>query len=399
MKGFIYLFLDTDINYTPYVKALKENGFDVFGVGKLNKKNLDKELINNLKDYYFCDIDDFSSLEQAIQEIMKKYKNIEYLESNNEYHLLEDAKLREEFKIKGLYPNDLEYFLRKTKIKEILEKENIKVSKCLLITDENKEELRSFVKEYKFPVYIKPDSSLKTHSSFKIEDYVDLVHFQQIKPRNIDYIVEPFIEGEIIAYDGISDSTSSVIFANDNNLSISLTTVFNGNKDVFYYTSPKVKESLDKIGRKVVKALNIKNRFFHIEFFKLKKDVNGLGNKDDLILLEVKLRTPGGFTADLVKFAKDVNLYKVWSDSLVFDKTDEDLSKHGYYAGCASRSDERKYVYSHEDIMSKYKDKICKEGRYSYSRTNMIGDTFYIARFKTYAELKEFKDFVLACHK
>ena len=52
----------------------------------------------------------------------------------------------------------------------------------------------------------------------------------------------------------------------------SIADIVKGHGDVVYYTLPKCPDDLEKIGRKVIKAFEVKNRFFHLEFFRLTKN-------------------------------------------------------------------------------------------------------------------------------
>ena len=65
-----------------------------------------------------------------------------------------------------------------------------------------------------------------------------------------------------------------------------------------------------------------------------------------------------------------------------------------YFAGCASRRDNHEYFYSLEDIKRTFKNNLCFYGRYPEVLAGCMGDTFYMAKFKTEKELFVFRDFV-----
>lgn len=399
MKNFVFISPNFPENYYLFVRALKENGFRVLGVGDASYDELRYELKNDLTEYYRTNLENFSDVQNALSYFQAKYGRIDYLESNNEYWLRQDARLRDTFDIKGMRTKDIERYQRKSQMKACFEMAGVKVARYIVINDNNKKDLNAFQKEVGYPLFAKPDIGVGSHGSFKIQDRSDLIHFLKIKPEGIDYIVEQYVHGNIISYDGISDSNANVIFADNENFPPSIADIVNENKDVFYYCAPTVPKYLDVIGRRVVKAFNIQNRFFHIEFFKLDDDIKGLGNKNDIVALEANLRAPGGYSPDLIDFACSVNIYKIWADSLAYDKTNEYMEHEKYYAGCASRRDNRTYIYTHDDILRKYQSNICKEGRYPPILADCLGDTFYMAKFKTRAEMNEFKDFVFATNK
>ena len=81
----------------------------------------------------------------------------------------------------------------------------------------------------------------------------------------------------------------------------------------------QIPDDIYQAGSKVLKAFNIKSRYFHLEFFRLKEAKKGLGEVGDLIGLEVNMRCPGGYTPDMLNFAHSVSSYAIWADMIVYD--------------------------------------------------------------------------------
>ncbi len=65
--------------------------------------------------------------------------------------------------------------------------------------------------------------------------------------------------------------------------------------------------TLEKIGRECLKAFDVRERFFHIEFFQTAVD--------QYVSLEVNMRPPGGYTTDMFNYACDIDIYRTWADS------------------------------------------------------------------------------------
>ncbi len=394
MRNFIFISPNFPETYYMFVKALKENGFNVLGVGDASYDELHYELKQNLTEYYRCNLENFNEVYQALAFFSAKYGPIEYLESNNEYWLRQDARLRDAFNINGMRLADIDRYQRKSKMKECFQKAGVKVARFIVINDTNKKDVNAFFKEVGFPLFAKPDIGVGAHGSYKINNNSELQNFIKTKPQGVDYIIEQYVHGEIISYDGVSNSKAEVIFADNEHFPPSISDIVHSNGDMFYYCAPTIPKELDKIGRNVVKAFNIQNRFFHIEFFKLDSDITGLGKKNDIVALEANLRAPGGYTPDLINYARSVNIYKIWADSLAYDRTYEYLEHPKYYAGCASRRDNKNYFYTHQQILEKYHNNICKEGRYPYILADDLGDTYYMGKFLTKSEMLKFRDYV-----
>ena len=206
--------------------------------------------------------------------------------------------------------------------------------------------------------------------------------------------MEEFINGYIVTFDGVCDSNSKPLFAASEMFPPSISDVVKSQLDVFYYCLPKVPDDLATIGPKVLKAFNVKNRFFHLEFFRLTQDIKGLGKVGEIVALETNMRAPGGYTPDLLNYANSADCYKAFADSYAFDKTDMDMEKEKYYAACASRRDEFEYFYSDDDVLRTWMKNIVQYGRYPDVFSGAMGNKYFMARFKDYDEMIVFRDFV-----
>lgn len=393
MKNFIFISPNFPETYSSFVKELKNDGFNVLGIGDGPYYDLNDELKSNITEYYCTDLNDIRAVSQAMDYFIEKYGPIANLESNNEFWLQTDAKLRKEYEIDGLKPDQLESLQRKSEMKKAFIDAGAKVAKYILVKD--KDQVVSFIDKVGYPVFTKPDIGVGSQGNFKIENESNIDDFFEKKDKNLTYIMEQFVFGSsIISFDGIANSNSEPLFFDNEIFPPSISDVVKEKKDVFYYCSPKVDPEFEKLGKAIVKSLGIKNRFFHIEFFILEKDIKGLGKKGDYVPLEANIRAPGGYTPDLIDYAHSVSVYKIYADSMAFDKTNEDLNREKFYAGSASRRDGVQYVYSNEDVLNRFKDSIRKWGRNPEVLSDDLGNTYFMARFKTLKELFEFRDYV-----
>lgn len=395
MKNFVLISPHFPETYYQFAQALKDNGFNVLGIGDCPYNQLNQNLKNALTEYYGCwGMDNFENEIKAVQYFQDKYGHIDYLESNNEFWLRRDASLREWFNIDtGIRGDQINVYQHKSRMKEKYLQAGVKVARFILIND-NRNDLEEFIKEVGYPVFAKPDLGVGAEGDFKISNNEDLEAFFAEKAQGITYICEQFVTGNIISFDGIADSNSDVVFCTSNFFPPSISDIVKEHKDVMYYTLPKCPEDLEKIGRAVIKAFEVKKRFFHLEFFRLTQDVKGLAKKGEIVALETNMRPAGGYTPDLINYANSVNCYKIWADVMAFDENRQDLSKEKFYACCASRRFESNYAHSDTDVLTKYKNQICNFGVYPKVFSGAMGDKFYMAKFKTLDELKEFADYV-----
>lgn len=393
MKNFIIISPHFPETYYQFVEALKRNGFRVLGVGDASFFEISHELRNCLDEYYCCyDMENYENEKRAVACFRNKYGEIDYLESNNEYWLEKDSWLRNDFNVKnGVRPDELKYWQHKSLMKELYKKAGAKVADYILVT--TKEELLKFIEKVGYPVFIKPDMGVGAEGDYKIENSEDVHEFFLKKNPNITYICEQFVTGNIVSFDGICDENSNVVFCASNVFPPSVADVVKEGKDLFYYTVKEVPNDLKEIGQKVIKAFNVKQRFFHLEFFRLTKDVKNVGKKNDLVALETNMRPAGGYTPDLINFSQSVNCYQIYADVMAFNENRQDLNMQKYYAACASRRDWFYYRHNDQDVLSKYYNNICNSGRYPDVLSGAMGNRFFMAKFDTLEEVNEFQNY------
>ena len=393
MKNFIVISPHFPQTYYRFAEALKNNGFRVLGVGDASFFELSRELRDCLDEYYCCyDMDNYDNEREAVAYFRNKYGIIDYVESNNEYWLERDSWLRNDFNVpNGVRPDELKYWQHKSLMKELYKKAGAKVADYTLVSD--KESLLKFIDKVGYPVFIKPDIGVGAEGDFKIENSGDVDEFFNKKESWITYICEQFVTGNIVSFDGICDEDSNVVLCASNVFPPSVADVVNEGKDLFYYTAKEVPEDLKEIGQKVIKAFNVKKRFFHLEFFRLTKNVKGIGKVNDIVALETNMRPAGGYTPDLINFSQSVNCYQIYADIMAFNENRQDMSMPKYFAACASRRDWVDYIHNDDEVLNKYYGNICNFGRYPDILSGAMGNRFFMAKFDTLEEVKEFQEF------
>jgi hypothetical protein len=207
--------------------------------------------------------------------------------------------------------------------------------------------------------------------------------------------MEEFVDGQVVSFDGIADSKSDVVFFASCEFPIPNFEIVNNFRDDFYYSVPSVDKNFEKIGRKVVKAFNVKKRYFHIEFFRLSSSKKGLGKKGDIIALEVNMRPAGGLTPEMINVANSVSTYAIYADVVAFDKNLQKQGKERFFVAEIARRDKQEYINTSSQINDKYKSSILLSGRYPAAIALGMGESYFIAKFKTLKEVNEFKEFCL----
>ena len=393
MKNFVFISPNFPETYYQFTRALKNNGFRVLGVGDAPYFELRQELRDSLDEYYKVDnLDNFDQEKEAVGYFERKYGHIDYLESNNEYWLRKDSILRDLFSIDtGLHSNQLDDYQRKSLMKEHFKKGGVKVAPYILVKDYDS--LIEFANTYGYPLFVKPDIGVGAEESFKIKNLEELNDFYYKKSQICQFICETFVEGDIVTFDGVADINSNAIYCASLECPPSISDVLQSGNEMFYYCNPFIDPKFEKLGRATVKAFELKNRFFHIEFFRVTKARKGLFRVGDIVGLEVNIRAPGGFTPDMHNYANSINCYQIYADVMAGLNPKPEMSPK-FYCPCASRRDFAHYFYTDEDVLRTFHSNICGHGRYPKVLAGVMGDRFFMAKFDTLEDVQLFREYV-----
>ena len=392
--NFIFISPAFPKNYYNFCDRLKKNKVNILGIGDTPYNELDQKVKNSLTEYYKVNsLENYDEVYRAVAFFAFKYGKIDFLESNNEYWLRQDAKLRTDFNITGAKIDDVISFTSKSNMKEFYTKAGVPVARYKFCTSID-EDLK-FINTVGYPVVVKPNVGVGAQATYKIQSEEDLRNFYK-KGFQVPYIMEEFIDGNIVSFDGICDANSNVVFCDNEIFPPSIMDIVNENLDLSYYVNKEVPNDIYVVGQKVLKAFNIKSRYFHLEFFRLKHDKHGLGKAGDIVALEVNMRPPGGFTPDMINFAQSVDTYQIYADIICYNEIRNDNLNHPkYYCIYAARRDRYSYKHSTNEIINLYKNCICMHERMSDVLSAAMGNEFFIAKFSNFDDMMKFKDMVL----
>ncbi len=387
MKNFVFISPNFPANYWRFCRELKNNGFNVLGIGDAEYFELPNDLKASLTEYYkVSSLENYDEVYRAVAFFTFRYGKIDWLESNNEYWLERDAALRTDFNINsGFKSPDMPKVKYKSKMKAYYEKAGVKVAKYCLAKDEKT--CKKFIAEVGYPVIVKPDNGVGANDTHKISNDGQLSRFFAEK-MPVTYIMEEFIEAEVNSYDAIVNSKGEPIFETGNVTPLSLMDVVNTNDNSIFYIVNKPFDDVRDAGRRVLKAFGVKSRFIHFEFFRLTRDQR-IGKKGEVVALEVNMRPSGGISPDMMNFANSTDVYKIWADMIAYDSTPLTCGER-YYCAFVGRRDGKNFRYSEQDIRDKFGGNIKLIGRVPRALSGAMGDTMYLANFKTKAQLDDF---------
>ena len=136
MKNFIFISPNFPENYWRFCRHLRDNGFNVLGIGDCEYYNLLPQLKQSLTEYYkVSNLSNYEEVFRAVAFFTFRYGKIDWLESNNEYWLERDAHLRTEFNINtGFRDGDMKKVKLKSEMKRYYNMAGIKTARYCLVT-------------------------------------------------------------------------------------------------------------------------------------------------------------------------------------------------------------------------------------------------------------------------
>jgi len=356
-------------NYYQFCVWLRKLGATVLGIADEPYDRLRPELREALVEYYR--VDDMHIYDQVLRAVgyfTHRYGKIDRFESHNEYWLETDARIRTDFNIPGIQNDGIQDIRLKSRMKRLFERAGVPAVPGIVV--KSQAQAQRFVQEVGYPLVAKPDGGVGAAATFKIHDGGELAAFFAQKP-DLTYIVEPFVEGTICTFDGLTDREGNLVFYTSHRYSQGIMETVNEALDVYYYSLRDIPRDLEEAGRRTVQAFDVRERFFHFEFFR----TAGGG----LVGLEVNMRPPGGLTMDMFNYANDIDLYREWANVVVFNRFTSEYTRP-YHCCYVGRRSHYRYVRSHEEILATFGPLIPHHEPINSAFGDALGDHGYLVR-------------------
>ena len=367
-----------------FVKELKEKGINVLGVGSESYDALSQTLKDNLVEYFRVnDLEDYEEVFRAVAFLTYKHGKIDRIESNNEYWLELDARLREDFNVYGVKPKQLELTKYKSKMKTMFKEAGARVAKGYATN--NKEELNGILKKLELPLIAKPDNGVGSANTYKLLTQRDVEEFINEWNEKVSYFFEEFVEnGVLCTYDGLINQHGDIVFETSFIYTQPTLDLVNNGLDYANIIEPTIDPKLKELGQRIVYKFGMRERFFHIEFFRLPDG--------EYIALEYNNRIAGGTCIDLYNYSYNVSLYEIYAD-VVLDKKIKDIVTNKYTLSL-SRRNRYQYKNSLEDIKAKYSYSIRMITTVPEVFSAAMGNTIIIISVENKEQITEVMNYV-----
>ncbi len=211
--NFIFISPHFPNTYWEFCQRLKQNGVKVLAIADTPYENLTPELRDAITEYYRVDsLDDYDQMYRAVAYFAFRHGRIDWIESNNEYWLEQDARLRTDFNVStGLHSDKIRFIKEKSKMKRIFQDAFIPTARQIQC-EEGFNKVKIFCLKTGWPVIAKPNVGVGASGTYKLHNEEELSDFfNSVTDSNL-YVVEEFVTGEICSYDAVINSKGEPLF-------------------------------------------------------------------------------------------------------------------------------------------------------------------------------------------
>jgi hypothetical protein len=200
--------------------------------------------------------------------------------------------------------------------------------------------------------------------------------------------MEEFITGHINTFDGLVDKEGNILYLSSF-VYDSVLEMVRDELDNIYHNQIEIPNDLMDAGLRAVKEFGIKNRFFHIEFFRT--------TDNQLIALEINVRPPGGWSIDMFNYAGDISVFDLYS-KMILGKARGEMPESKYhcaFVGVRFGLDNQ-LKHSTEEVLNNKGHLVVRHGPMPDIFSAVMGNYSYIIRSTDFTELMETAKYI-AC--
>ena len=366
-------------NFQQFTIELANQGINVLGIGQEPYDQLDQPLKNALTEYFRVEnLENLDEVKRAVAFLFYKHGPIDRIESHNEYWLEQDAQLREQFNVFGAKPKDLKKTKFKSEMKKLFKKAGVPVVPGQVVKTLSGVDLA--VNKLGLPLIAKPDNGVGAAATFKLETKKDVEYFKSEWDQETVYFFEKFVQsGEICTFDGLVDKDGQIVFSTTFDYAHTPLDLMIYKMDNSYYVLKDMDPKLRIYGESIVKTFGMKERFFHIEFFR---------DGDDYVAIEYNNRPAGGFTIDVYNFAHSIDLYKGYA-AIVVGKEFPSTHLKPLFCLATSRRASTNYAYAESELLEKYRDNFKVKKDMPAAFAELQGDYLYMLTTSSREQMKQ----------
>lgn len=352
-----------------FCAALKARGVTVLGVGDDGPERLTPSLRESLTEYlHLPEMGDYPTLREGVAGLIGRHGAIDRLDSLGEHWMAYEGRLRDDFGVLGLGRFQTTRQRSKSGMAELYRAADIPCLPGLRVDDAV--DLRRAAADLGPDLVLKPDTGSGAARTFAVRSPEALD--RALREPLSGYLAQPFVEGDIVTFDGLTNRAGEVVFCTSHAYDAGIMEVRTGRLDGYYYSLREIPPELESLGRRAVAAFDVRERFFHQEFF-CRRD-------GSLVALEMNLRPPGGFTTDLMNAAGDLDVYALWAGVITGERWSGFRYARDYHTAHAGRRRERRYRLPPDALVRALGDALVAVRAVPPAFADTMGDEAYLLR-------------------
>jgi hypothetical protein len=372
-------------HFFHFLTALRERGVNVLGIGDAPYESLRHELREVLGEYFLVpDLHDSAAMLRATGYLTWRHGRIHRIDSLNETWLEVEARLREDFNVPGLQPADIARLRSKLGQHDLFKSAGVPHPDAIAATDAAS--VKAFARKVGYPLVLKPDVGVGAARTFTVSTDAEVdTAFSEPLPH---YMAQKFVRGTIVTYDGLVDGNGHIVFVCSHEYSDGIMESVLEKRDLAIWSHKQIPPELDALGRKAVADLGLRERWFHLEFFRLPEG--------GYVALEANLRPPGAFLTDMMNYTCDMDVYRLWARVL----TGEDLRNFRYtpkyHVAHVGRRSGRQYRHAHAEVVSRLGSELLMHRHMPAVFHSALGEEMYLTRHQELGAMREALRFIQA---
>jgi hypothetical protein len=373
----LYLSPHFPLHYSLFVERLAQHGVKVFGITDQPDECLLMPLREALSGHYR--VDHLGNTEQvfaACEFFRNTFGPFDRVESHLEPWVELEAHIRDTYQVFGLKTAELGFMKKKSLMKKVFEKAQVPTARGIIV--ETPEQCLKFINKT-YPVFIKPDIGVGASDTYTIRSEQDLHDFFAVKGPH-PYFMEEFLDGIIESFDGLTDHEGNIVFYTSHVFNNDIHKIVAHNENLFYYSQREIPSDLTECGKKVVQAAGIKEKFFHIEFFRFPDGT--------LRGLEINMRPPGGLSTHMFNYACDIDVYDWWA-RIISGQSGNAFYERKYHCAFVGRKADRMYAFSHDELYRRFGERLVHFQAMTPIEYSVMGNHAYLVRSPHIEELLE----------
>lgn len=309
-----------------FTRGLARQGHQVIGVGDQHENDLPDIARSALAAY--LQVPSFAD-EQAVMQVIAEAASkvrIDQVHCTWEPFMVLAAKLREMLGVSGMTLEQTIPFRDKEVMKQVLDRCGIRTPKHVGTT--SKDGVRDAAQKIGYPICVKPISGAGSKDTYRVDNEQ---HLEEVLPKlgHVQEVsVEEFIEADEYTFDTVCVNGEIKFFnicryrprplqGRTHQWISQQTVAVRDVMDPFY-------ESGRKMGLDVIRALEFRDGFTHMEWYR-KPD-------GEAVFGEIAARPPGANTVDLMNFANDFDIYDGWAEAVTCGSFNQPIHR-SYSAG------------------------------------------------------------------